>query len=202
MNRKVYYKVIKKLLLENYKNNYTTIGNNKITFLNNIESQSKTKVNDLINKDILIIIGSELFYKKVIESLNFLNEKIPNLFIFVKDRISVIKEKSRTGTHATLKNPILDLSMKSLSSTLFWSASLIAHEAMHVELHRLGKKTVGKEAESVCNIFQREVLKNIGASKKHIEYISKFIDEDKSKEHWDLDGDGDYDQDDHNLRDW
>ena len=59
--------------------------------------------------------------------------------------------------------------------------------------------TVEKNAEHLCNLHQIEALKALNADEETIEHLKSII---SSGDHSDLDGDGDYDIDDYNLRDW
>jgi hypothetical protein len=197
MNKKIYYNVIESLLLENKKINFRTIGNSKIAFMN---LDQKTSPKEYSNS--LMIVGSLNFQEKVFKALSFLNKKSPESFMFVRNRTSTIRENDKTGMKYWIKNPVLKLSMKSLESSIYWSSSLFVHEAMHVELHRIGKKPTGKKAELICNLLQKKVLEKLNAPKNIIYHLERFISDDKGRKHWDLDGDGDYDQHDHDLRDW
>ena len=146
------------------------------------------------------IQGSDEFKKNVRLAIGELEKINPKFLKFAKEHISIIKERPVSGMHVSLKKPRLDLSSASCNEELItWCASVLYHEAWHVWLYRQGKPYSGKNAEHLCNLHQIEALKALNADEETIEHLKSII---SSGDHSDLDGDGDYDIDDYNLRDW
>ena len=148
----------------------------------------------------LVVIGDDTFKKNVQLSIEELKKIEPEYYNFVKGHIKIIQQKNVSGMHVSLEKPRLDLSPTSCNEELIiWCASVLYHEAWHVWLYRQGKPYSGKDAELFCNLNQLEALKALSADDETIEHLNNII---SSGDHSDLDGDGDYDIDDYNLRDW
>ena len=146
------------------------------------------------------IKGSDSFKQNIRKALKLLKENKPEYYQFVKERISVIEEHTISGMYVEEQPTRLELSNSSCGTPgTLWCASVLYHEAWHVELHRTGQQYSGAAAEHLCNTKQKAALGELGGSSHQINHLENII---QQGDHSDLDGDGDYDEDDYRLRTW
>jgi len=146
------------------------------------------------------IKGSDIFKKNIRKALKLLKENKPDYYKFVQERISIIEENNVSGMHVVEKPTRLELSTSTCGTPgTLWCASVLYHEAWHVELYRTGQKYSGAAAEHLCNTKQKVALSELGGSEDQLNHLQSIIEK---GDHSDLDGDGDYDEDDYKLRTW
>jgi hypothetical protein len=154
----------------------------------------------------LTLVGKDKFLKQIKSALSLLEKKTPNDSKFVYDYVVRIQQFDRSGMRVQSK--IMDLADRTTFHSLEWITSVLVHEACHSNLyHEYLKKYPNSsvpikvhsspEAEIKCNKVQAEVGKKIGMKKSDIDYLLNA-----DGKHADIDGDGDSDWDDYNLRDW
>lgn len=95
--------------------------------------------------------------------------------------VGIIRESERSGMRAYLEPPVYEVGKATWSAGDLWYASTIAHDSYHSLLFHEAKKREGKnpddsvwmgaDAERKCLKFQEQVLVNIGAEKRLIDYV-------------------------------
>jgi len=163
------------------------------------------------------LIGSDTFRLHVARSLLLLRLADFNSFRRVTNAIGIVREDPRSCVWVTNVPPIVDMSTKWSLRSLTWCAGGLAHEARHVELHRIRpkpppfivKNSGSKPAypkrgykdfqrdELACFAFQAKVLKNLRAPRSE---LNSVLSSDGT--HFDVNRDGKYDWDDYRLHDW
>ena len=148
-----------------------------------------------------IVMGSYEFRKRIKSALNLLHANPNELYISsISKYVTKIKEGERSGSHVYGATPWIELNISSCpDDNIEWCASVLYHESLHTFLYRSEKPHTGEQAELYCNLKQLEALKEIEASEETINWLKQIIED---GDHSDLDGDGDYDWDDYNLRNW
>lgn len=150
--------------------------------------------------DSLQVMGSDDFIQNINKAVDELKSIDPFYFTIIKNNLGIIQEYTVSAIHVEESPPRLELSNVSCSSSnIKWCASVLYHEAWHVWLFKNQIPFVGEKAENFCNLKQLMVLNALKADPETINHLQNIISQ---GDHSDLDNDGDYDQDDYNLRDW
>ena len=136
------------------------------------------------------------FKAKIIEALEFMKKKSPSHYRMVNDYVVEIIEDPRSG--AQVKAKVVKLSQRSCPD-VYWCSSVIYHEAAHMMLYEEGKEHSGYKGERAANKLQLKYLYRVKAPKYMKDHLKVWI---QKGNHFDLDGDGDYDWDDYYLRDY
>ena len=148
----------------------------------------------------ILLNGPETFIENVNRAFVELEALPPQYLKFIKEHVKIIEESNVSGMHVADSPTRLELSLISCpESNIKWCASVLYHEAWHVWLYRQKKAFSGKQAERFCNLKQLDLLKKMGAAESTIKHLKEVL---ANGDHSDLDGDGDYDQDDYDLRGW
>lgn len=134
------------------------------------------------------------FRPKIQQALDLLQAKAGTDYLTLTTVTEKIRAASRTG--AVYMDAIINVGKRTFDSSLTWLASVLVHESFHIAQFRCGKPYVGKNAEGEANIIQLYTLRLIGAPESEMKYL---LAQDK---HYDLNGDGKYDQKDYELRDY
>ena len=131
--------------------------------------------------------------KKIISALELLSKKARPEFEIVRNNLKKITSGEKSGIDIRNKKfSVSDVSI--LDQTTEWLASIIYHDAYHVEQGEKGWHK--KDRETPANLKQLDLLRKLGADNE-IAHLAAVI---KAGDHSDLDGDGDFDMDDYNLR--
>jgi hypothetical protein len=134
--------------------------------------------------------------KKIVSALDLLAKKAKPEHDLVQKNLDNISSGEKSGIDIKNKKfSIADLSI--LKQSVAWLASIIFHDAYHVEQGIKGWH--GKDRETPANLKQLELLKKLDAAPDEIAHLTKII---KKGDHSDCDGDGDFDLDDLKCRDW
>jgi len=167
--------------------------------LNN--SQENIKKSTLKRYKLPRLEGSAEFRKRVKDALTLMQNHSNKLYInSISTYVTKVKEGERSGAHVYGATPWVELNISSCpADNIEWCASVLYHESVHTFLYRSGKPHTGEQAELYCNLRQLDALKEINASESTIDWLQDIIEKGN---HSDLDGDGDYDWDDYNLRHW
>lgn len=94
-----------------------------------------------------------------------------------------IREGSRSGMKAYGREPLCVVARPTWEHSAVWLASVIAHESRHAKLYHTAKTQGGNreppaetwtgiDAEKQCLAFQREVLRELDAERRVIDYVS------------------------------
>jgi hypothetical protein len=149
--------------------------------------------------------GDEAFIARLTEALALLRERAPDDHEFVAGQIRIIRQNPRSGAHVEHGRCIVDLSMKVVGVSASWCASALAHEAYHNKQYRDYADEHGlpvppevytrTEAEVACNEYQLGVLERMGAPVSELQHLRS-----QTGLHWDVNGDGVYDEEDYRQR--
>ena len=164
-------------------------------------STEKKKINLIEDIKLPRIEGSTEFRQRIKSALSIFSNHKNKLYIAsISNYVTKIKEGERSGAHVYGAAPWIELNISSCpADNIEWCASVIYHESVHTSLYRNGKPHTGEKAELYCNLRQLDALKEINASVSTIDWLKDII---ANGDHSDLDGDGDYDWEDYNLRNW
>lgn len=164
-------------------------------------SQDREKLSNLKIFKLPQIEGSPEFRQRIKSALSILQNNSNKLYInSISKYVTKIKEGERSGAHVYGASPWVELNISSCpADNMEWCASVLYHESVHTYLYRNGKPHTGEKAELFCNLRQLDALKEMNASDSTIDWLKNII---SNGDHSDLDGDGDYDWDDYNLRQW
>jgi len=143
------------------------------------------------------VIGSASFIENTNNALALLQTKSPATHRIVQTYIGIIEQSARSGMWAWEEPPRFEVGDTTSFATSTWYASTIAHDAAHSELYHLGEEWTGVAAEEYCLSVQLSVLTQIGGLPYEIDYLARL-----TPTYLDLDGDGDIDWDDYELRNW
>jgi hypothetical protein len=154
------------------------------------------------------ITGDKNFITKTKAALKLLQEKAPDAYKITVTYIGRIQQHNFSGMAAYETPPTYKVGASTVNASLTWYASTIAHDAYHSKLYHdyvyTYKEAVpnevwtGMDAEMKCLEIQIQALESMGASASEIEYARSL----RGKNWWDLNGDGDYNEDDEKIRDW
>ena len=140
-------------------------------------------------------IAQSDFKPKIEKCLALLSSKAGTYNGWISSNVVKIRAFSKSG--ADVSKSSIDIAKTTFDASETWLASVLVHETQHIRQYKAKKNYYGKEAELECNQFQLEVLRLIGAPQSEIAYLLK-----QDGNHFDLNGDGVYDQKDYDLRTW
>jgi len=153
------------------------------------------------------IEGSKRFKSQVSAALDLLEERVPEVYVFVCNYIGIIRESPRSGIWVHEAPVVFDLSPRSCFYSTTWCAGVIVHEAYHVwqykrylAINRCSEPTAwykGVATEMDAIAYQLAVMKALEAPVHELDWLQS-----QDGSHFDIDGDGDYDWEDYRLRDW
>ncbi|MDP2601033.1 MAG: hypothetical protein Q8S00_00345 [Deltaproteobacteria bacterium] len=132
--------------------------------------------------DRIEIRGGAAFRARTREALELL--RLSASFGAARDRIAVIRQGRRSGMKAWAVKPTFTVGKATWRHSAVWYAGAIAHDAYHAKLYcdaKGGKRGeepdndawTGVEAEKQCLAFQRQVLLELNADEKIIDYIDR-----------------------------
>jgi hypothetical protein len=135
------------------------------------------------------------FCKKIEEAIHLLNTKAKKHYAELYKNTYQIKANAKTGADYTRAN--IDVARRTFDSSVTWLASVLVHEGHHLVQFKNGQQFTGVEAELESNKIQLEVLRLIGAPQSEITHLLS-----QDGKHFDLNGDGKYDEKDYKLRNY
>ncbi len=103
------------------------------------------------------VVGSSIFSRNVNKALDLLQRKAPKSWGIVTANLATISEVS-SGSGAVVRFRTFLLSSTSASGDSNWVASIIVHDAFHVQQYREGRAYTGAQAEAEALAVQREAL--------------------------------------------
>jgi hypothetical protein len=156
----------------------------------------------------IAVSGSPEFIQQTYNALWLLETLARDAFVKTQTYVGLIEQGERSGMAAYEDPPRYEVGDPTAFHSVTWYASTIAHDATHSELfHRYlaehpGERVpedvwTGFEVERFCIAYQHDVAIRIGAPESETEYLAGL-----TGTHCDVDGDGDCDADDYELRDW
>lgn len=140
-------------------------------------------------------IAENVFKPKIEKCLTLLKSKAGTYHGWISSSVVKIRAFSKSG--ADVSKSTVDIAKTTFEASETWLASVLVHETQHIRQYKAKKNYYGQEAEKECNGFQLEVLRLIGAPQHEITYL---LGQDGN--HFDLNGDGVYDEKDYKLRNW
>lgn len=153
------------------------------------------------------IEGDEHFVAQVTSALDLLAERAPDALGVVEGYIGRIRQGLHSGMRAFEDPPTLELADPSTFYSITWCAGSIVHDALHSRLYHEwlaahgapvpAAEWTGTAIELACNRVQLAALECIGAPAHELTYLAG-----QDGTHWDVNGDGAYDERDLRLRDW
>lgn len=138
-------------------------------------------------------IPHEEFVKKIKEACILLRDKAGARYTTLYNNVIKIRAFSKSG--ADVSNSNVDIARSTFDASVTWLASVLIHEGHHIMQYKGKKEYYGTKAEQECNAVQLEVLRLIGAPPNEITHMLA-----QTGDHFDLNGDGVYDQKDYDLR--
>lgn len=135
------------------------------------------------------------FKPKIEKCLTLLKSKAGTYHGWIDTNVVKIRAFSKSGADVAANS--IDIAKLTFNASVTWLASVLVHETHHIRQYKDKKDYVGKDAELDCNKYQLEVLRLIGAPQSEISYLLK-----QDGNHFDLNGDGKYDEEDYRLRKW
>lgn len=157
-------------------------------------------------------ISEPTFTNKVKQAIVLLKSKSPDEFNLMQSVIGKVRATQSSGANFNEKIMTIDIAKLTFDASLEWLASVFIHEAQHIKKYKDTGKKFGNaylmsdkkkalqvmiDEELECNRIQLIALEKIGGKKHEIEYLKA-----QKGDHFDIDKDGDYDQDDYNRRNW
>jgi len=157
-------------------------------------------------------INETEFVNKIKKAVQLLKDRSPNEFKTMQKYIGKIRATRASGANYNEEIMTIEIAKATFEASLEWLASVLIHETQHIKKYKDTGKKYGnahliadkKEAlrvmiaeELECNAVQLIALENVGGAKFEIDYLRA-----QKGDHFDIDGDGDYDWDDYNARDW
>lgn len=124
--------------------------------------------------------GSPVFRGKINGALDLLMEKAPLSWEIVAGNLLAISEHDRSG--ADVAGRVFNVGPATAASDIIWLASVIVHDAYHVQQYREGRIFHGEEAEAEAVAKQRRALVELGAPSNLIEYLDNSL----STKFWDV----------------
>lgn len=132
----------------------------------------------------VLVKGDEAFQRKVCDALQLLEQRDPDTFTFVTQRVSIVRPGIWDYTESLSDPPIVCLS-NGVQSSVTWCAATLLHEATHIQQivdsrnrHGgvwMGTDVVGKDPERACVVAELEFLRRIGAPTGEISSLEKFL---------------------------
>lgn len=157
-------------------------------------------------------INEDVFIDKVKKAILLLKTKSPDEFKVMQKVIGKIRASRASGANFNEEIMTIEIAKLTFDASLEWLASVFIHETQHIKKYKdTGKKfgdahlmkdkkkalQVMIEEELECNQVQLVALKNVGGTQREIDYLKA-----QKGDHFDIDKDGDYDEDDYRQRNW
>lgn len=140
-------------------------------------------------------IATNTFKPKIEKCLKLLKDKASQYHAWLDAMDIKIRPLDKTG--AAVTENTVDVAPGTFSSSETWLASVIVHETIHIWQYRSKKDYYGQAAEQECNKYQLCVLRLIKAPQHEISHMLS-----QNGNHFDLNGDGVYDEKDYALRNY
>lgn len=178
----------------------------------NIFAKSEVRFEGFIIEPNAKFIDETAFLNKVKTAILLLKTKSPNEFKIMQSVIGKIRATQASGANFNEEIMTIDIAKLTFDASLEWLTSVLIHETQHIKKYKdTGKKfgdaylmTDKKKALQVmiaeeleCNKIQLVVLEKVGGKKYEIDYLKA-----QKGDHFDIDKDGDYDENDYKSRNW
>jgi hypothetical protein len=140
-------------------------------------------------------ISAEVFAPKILLCLIRLARDASQYKVWLDKYNLTIRPAERSG--ANFADHAIDIARPTFDASETWLASVLIHEAIHFWQYKSGHYQAGEVAESEANLYQLGVLRLLGAPQAEITHMLS-----QTGGHADLNGDGVYDWQDYNARNY
>ena len=140
-------------------------------------------------------IPANEFMPKMSRCLDMLRDRANQYYMWLFHYNLTIRPAARSG--ANFADGAIDIARTTFDASDTWLASVIIHEAIHFWQYRAGHYQAGTVAEQEANRYQLGVLRLLGAPQGEITHMLS-----QTGGHADLNGDGVYDWQDYNMRNY
>jgi len=164
-----------------YMGRWQIIGENIISIDEIIEEEHKRPALQLNVQ----LVGSDSFKGKVTESMELLYEQSYEHFALVNGTLSKIQAGQRSGAEVWTRTFVIGPS--SQNTDVYWLASIIVHDTVHVVQYLEQRTYFGKEAELEALRVQLACLQALNAPEYHISRIQQILDDPDNNNYWDVD---------------
>lgn len=178
----------------------------------NLFAQAVTTFEGFIIEPHSNFISEPAFTNKIKQAITLLKLRSPDQFKTMQSVIGIIRASQASGANFNEKIMTIDIAKLTFDASLEWLASVLMHETNHIKKYKdTGKKfgdahlmkdkkaalqvMINEELE--CNKVQLIALEKVGGKKYEIDYLKA-----QKGDHFDIDKDGDYDEDDYKKRNW
>ncbi len=170
------------------------------------------KVEGIVIKTNAKVIEEKTFVDKITAALTLLKNRSPEDLKLIQTYIGIIRAWPASGANFNEQIMTIDIGKQTFDASLEWLTSVLVHETTHIKKYKDSGKKFGDahlmsdkkaafkvmvDEELECNRAQLVTLGKIGGSKFEIDYLKA-----QKGDHFDIDKDGDYDNDDYKGRSW
>ncbi|MBP7375995.1 MAG: hypothetical protein KA956_05925 [Pyrinomonadaceae bacterium] len=170
------------------------------------------KVEGIVIQTNAKVIEDKAFIAKITAALTLLKNRSPEDLKLIQTYIGIIRAWPASGANFNEQIMTIDIGKQTFDASLEWLTSVLVHEATHIKKYKDSGKKFGDahlmsdkkaafkvmvDEEMECNRAQLVTLGKIGGSKFEIDYLKA-----QKGDHFDIDKDGDYDNDDYKGRSW
>ena len=122
------------------------------------------------------IIGDDSCKESTNSAINFLKDKSPKDYQMALKYLGTIEcIDSGSVVYPWQNPPIFRVGRETINTGIFWYASVLVHEACHIELYSKGLTWKGEGPEKMCLEIQYDALVKIGANKDLLDYARGII---------------------------
>ena len=140
-------------------------------------------------------INAETFRTKASKCLDMLMADASQYYAWLMKYDLKIRPAARSG--ANFQDGAIDIAQSTFDASNTWLASVFIHEAVHFWQYRTGHYQAGTVAETEANQYQLAVLRCLKAPQGEIAHMLS-----QNGGHADLNGDGVYDWQDYQMRNY
>ena len=140
-------------------------------------------------------INSNSFQTKASRCLDLLMADAAQYYSWMMKYDLSIRPAARSG--ANFQDGAIDIAQSTFDASDTWLASVFIHETVHFWQHRAGHYQAGTVAETEANRYQLAVLRCLRAPQAEITHMLS-----QNGGHADLNGDGVYDWQDYEMRNY
>lgn len=180
--------------------------------VNDAFAQSPLKVEGIVIETNSAYIEDKAFVTKITAAIQLLKSKAPLDLKVMCSVIGKIRATQASGANFYEEVMTIDIAKGTFDASLEWLASVLIHETSHIKRYKDTGKRYGDahliadkkkalqvmiDEELACNRIQAVVLQKVGGQQYELEYLKGL-----KGDYFDVDKDGDYDDDDYKNRSW
>jgi hypothetical protein len=183
-----------------------------LIFVNSLAAQTPLKIDGIIIETNSNFIDGTAFTTKINQAIQLLKLKAPAEFETIKSVIGKIRTTQISGANFNEEIMTIDIAKVTFDASLEWLASVLVHETNHIkkykdtgkkfgDAHKMSDKKAALQVmineELECIKLQVIVLEKVGGKKYEIDYLKS-----QKGDHFDIDKDGKYTENDYKKRNW